>query len=571
MPRSSSIAAARPCPRPLTGLILGVASLSLWAAQSVAADGHPVIQQLQDQRLQREQLEQRQRLRTLQRADDAPPAAEQQAAPVDSGFCWPLSGVRLAGNRQLSSAELTDALKPLIKPCMSPAQINRVLKGITRHYVQAGYLASRPYLANRPIAGGTLDIVIVEGFVESIELADADLPLSLNSAFPTLLGQPLRLTELEQGMDQLNRLKAFDLGADVLPGSTEGATRIVVVPRQINARWHLGSTYDNRGSEQTGRDRLGLSFSLDSPLQLNDFVQLSANSTLKRGSSYSRGYGLYYNIPYGAWTYALGFNQLHYQAQIPGRRLHTSGQSDYYSLGLERSLWRNQRGLLSTSLRLEHKRLDNRLADQRLQLQSPTLTNLELGLNLLWLEGGLWSAYLGMSQGLEWLGADPKPTRNNLPQPQFRKYRASLLHLSQGRDPGWPWRWQSELNLQYSPDALPAVEQQLLGDNSAVRGFRQLQISGASGAVWRNTLSQPLPLDLPKGLALRPHAGVDLGWSKFDHGRAPQRLAGVNLGLELSLPESRLKLDYQRALHASAVPRQDLEPGYWLLEWVLNI
>ncbi|TDF78440.1 ShlB/FhaC/HecB family hemolysin secretion/activation protein [Pseudomonas sp. H9] len=555
----------------MTCLALGFAGLLPWAAQSAKADSLPAVQQLQDQRLQREQLEQRQRLRTLQRSDHPSPASTETAANADSGPCWPLRGLRLAGNQQLSSAELADALRPLIIPCMGPSRINQVLKAITQHYVQAGYVASRPYLASRPVAGGTLDIVIVEGFVESVELAEPDLPLSMNSAFPTLLGQPLRLSELEQGLDQLNRLKAFDLGVDLLPGSTAGATRVVVIPRQISNRWHLGSVFDNRGSAQTGRDRLSLSFGLDSPLQLNDFLQVSANSTVKTGPRYSRGYGVYYNIPYGAWTYAVSFNQVHYQSRFRGRDLRSSGQSDFYSLGLERNLWRNQQGLLSSSLRLEHKRLDSYLNEQHLQVQSPTLTSVEAGLNALWLEAGLWSAYLGVSRGLGGFGADRDALFRHAPQPRFRKYRAQLLHLRQSRDPGWPWRWQSELNLQYSPDALPAVEQQLLSDNSGVRGFRELLISGASGAIWRNNLSQPLTLDLPHGLVLSPQLGVDLGWSKFDHGSAAQRLIGAHAGLELSLPDSRLTLDYQRALHASATPHQQLESGYWLLEWVLNI
>ncbi|MNJ06609.1 Hemolysin transporter protein ShlB precursor [compost metagenome] len=564
MPRSRRI--------PFRTFALVMAGALLWVDQSAAADGIPVMQHLREQRLQQEQLEQFQRLRTLLRTDDAPtqphtaPSIEQ--AP---GACWPLSGIRLAGNQQLSLADLAPALQPLIEPCMSPAQVNRLLKAITQRYVDAGYLTSRPYLNSRPQAGGTLDIVIVEGFVESIELSNPDLPLSLRSAFPSLLGQPLRLDELEQGMDQLNRLKAFDLVADLLPGSVEGATRVLITPRQLGNRWHLGSNIDNRGSKATGRQRLGLGVGLDSPLELNDFMQLSVNSTLKTGSSYSRGYGLYYSIPYGPWHYALSLNQLQYQAQLPGKRLYSSGQSAFFSLGLERNLWRNQQGLLSTSWRLEHKRLDNRLADYRLPLQSPTLTSLEAGLNLLWLDDGLWTAYLGLSQGLDWLGADRTQRLRNSPQPQFRKYRANLLHLRQGLDPDWPWRWQSELNLQYSPDSLPAVEQQQVTDHTAVRGFRQQVVAGASAAVWRNSLSQPLPLDLPHGLVLRPALGVDLGWGKYDHGSTSQRLAGAYAGLELSVPGSQLKLDYQRALHASGQRRQGLEPGFWLLEWILNI
>lgn len=573
MPTPLRRTAARLCLRLMTGLLLSIVGGLPGAAQAASADSPPAVQQLQDLRLQREQLEQRQRLRTLQRSDQPTPGAANAdvPAPADSGPCWPVHGVRLTGNQQLSAAELADTLRPLITPCISAARINQMLKAITQHYVQAGYVASRPYLASRPAAGGTLDIVIIEGFVESIELSGPDLPLSLNSAFPTLLGNPLRLSEVEQGLDQLNRLKAFDLGVDLLPGSSAGATRVVVVPRQVTRRWHLGSSFDNRGSQTTGRERLNLSFGLDSPLQLNDFLQLSTHTTLQTGPSYSRGHGLYYTIPYGAWTYALSFNQVHYQAALPGRDLRSNGRSDFCSLGLERSLWRNQQGLLSASLRLEHKRLINRLGDQRLHVQSPTLTSIEAGLNALWLEGGLWSGYLGISQGLDELGADRNALFRHAPQPRFRKYRASLLHLRQGRDPDWPWRWQSELNLQYSPDALPAVEQLLLSDSSGVRGFRQQVISAASGAIWRNTLSQPLALDLPRSLVLRPQLGVDMGWSKFDHGKAPQRALGAHVGVELSWTGSRLTLDYQRALYSSTTQRQKLETGYWLLEWVLNI
>lgn len=565
MPSSLSIVAARLVIRPSALFVM------LLMVHPASAHEHLGIQPLRDQRLQLEQLEQRQRLRKLQRSDELAEPASQAPAATEASPCWPLNGVRLAGNRQIGSAELAASVRPLMTPCMDVARINLILKTITEQYVQAGYLTSRPYLSQPPQAGATLDIEVVEGFVESIELADPDLPLSLHSAFPSLLGQPLRLSELEQGMDQLNRLRAFDLGADLLPGELQGGTRILITPRQINPRWRLGSSFDNRGSELTGRERVGASLTLDSPLQLNDYSQLSLTSTLGSGASYSRGYGLYYSIPYGPWTYALNLNQLQYQAQLPGRRERSSGQSGFYGLSLERNLWRNQHGLLSASLRLDQKRLDNRLAGQRLHVQSPTLTSLEAGLNLLWLDANLWSAYLGIAQGLDWFGADTAPLASNAPQPQFRKYRASALHLRQGRDPAWPWRWQSELNLQYSADALPAVEQLLLSDNSAVRGFRQQVAAGASGAAWRNTLSQPLALKLPAGLVIRPQLGLDLGWSKFDHGRAAQRLAGAHAGLELSLPDSLLKLDYQRALHASNTRRQDLEPGYWLLEWVLNI
>ncbi|MCY1455846.1 hemolysin secretion/activation protein ShlB/FhaC/HecB [compost metagenome] len=113
--------------------------------------------------------------------------------------------------------------------------------------------------------------------------------------------------------------------------------------------------------------------------------------------------------------------------------------------------------MLSASARLDRKQLINRSAGAVIVQQSPTLATVEAGLNLLWLENGLWNGYFGVAQGIDALGADRAPLGAQRLRPDFRKYRANLLHLRQGPAPN-PWRWQSKLALQYSRDLLPAVE-----------------------------------------------------------------------------------------------------------------
>ncbi|MHC6227070.1 ShlB/FhaC/HecB family hemolysin secretion/activation protein [Pseudomonas sp. X10] len=560
MPRSSLHRAS---------LRFAVLWLSLLIAPLATAND-PASQQLRDQQQQIQQLERQQRLQQWQRRAQPRESIDADAPPQQDQRCWPVSAVRLAGNRRLPGQKLEEALRPLIRPCMGVNDINQLLKAITERYVQAGYPTSRPFLAHSPQPGAPLDIQIVEGFVESVELADPELPLSLRGAFPELLGRPLYLPDLEQGLDQLNRLRAFDLGADLLPGQFEGGTRVVIQPRRVDPRWHLDSSYDNRGSPLTGRHRLGLGLGLDSPLGLNDYLRLSLTSTIAQAPGEARGLSIYYNIPYGPWTFGLNASRLSYRAPLPGGHLAGNGESTFHGLSLERTLWRNQQGLLSATARLDRKQLVNRQAGQVTRLQSPTLTTLEMGLNLLWLENGLWNAYLGLSQGVNGLGADRNALSQSSPQPHFRKYRANLLHLRQG-PVNRPWRWQSELNLQYSSDPLPSIEQLWLSDDTAVRGFRQHSVAGATGAVWRNTLSYPLPLPLPATVELRPHLGLDLGWARYTQASPGQRLAGAAAGLSLSFPGSRLRFDYQRALHASDKPHQDLETGFWVLEWALNI
>ncbi|MFF5864819.1 ShlB/FhaC/HecB family hemolysin secretion/activation protein [Pseudomonas sp. NPDC012596] len=535
--------------------------------QALAED--PASQQLRDQQQTLRQLEQQLRLQrwqqgpALERNDDLAPGV-----PSDS-HCWNVTGVGLAGNQRITAQALEAAVLAALKPCMGIDDINRLLKAITQRYVQAGYPTSRPYLRQPPQHDAPLDVVIIEGFVESVEFS-ADLPLSLHGAFPDLLGHPLYLPDLEQGLDQLNRLRAYELNAELLPGEMQGGTRVLVQSRQVASRWHLDSRFDNRGSALTGRHRLNLSLGVDSPLGLNDDLRVSLATTAIDAPGRSQGVTLYYSVPYGPWTFALNASQLSYDAPIPQYSQRSNGSSSFQGISAERLLWRNQRGMLSASARVDRKQLVNRAGKAVIAVQSHGLTTVEAGLNLLWLDDGLWSAHLGVAQGMGWFGADQPAQRADAPRPDFRKYRASVLHLRQG-PANWPWRWQSELALQYSSDVLPAVEQLLASDDSAVRGFRQRTYAGASAAVWRNTFSQALPMAWAAPVQVRPYLGVDLGGARVAQGKPGQRLAGAAAGVELSLPHGRFRLDYQRALYTNDLHRSGLEPGFWVLECALNI
>ncbi|WP_176514738.1 ShlB/FhaC/HecB family hemolysin secretion/activation protein [Pseudomonas faucium] len=538
-------------------------------ALPVALADDPASQQLRDQQQMQRQLEQQQRLQRWQRPSPTRPDSGPATTPSENNPCVTITGVRLAGNQRLSTQALAPSVADLVRPCMGVSDINHLLKAITQRYVQAGYPASRPYLRHTPQAGAPLDIVILEGFVESIELG-TDLPLSLQGAFPDLLGQPLYLPQLEQGLDQLNRLRAFELSADLLPGELQGGTRVLLQGQQLAPRWHLDSRLDNRGSALTGRHRMALGLGIDSPFGDNGDLRLTLASTVLDAPGRSQGITLYYNIPYGPWNFTLNASQLRYDAPIPEGRHHSSGNSSYQGVSAERLLWRNQHGMLSASARLDRKQLINRTNGAVVAVQSPTLSTVEAGLNFLWLEAGLWNGYLGVAQGTDWFGADRPSQYASAPRPDFRKYRANLLHLRQG-PAQWPWRWQSELAVQYSADDLPAVEQLLISDDSAVRGFRQHTYSGASAGVWRNTFSQPLPPAWTHPLQVRPYLGVDRGWVRLNRNLPAQRLTGMAAGIELSFPHNRLRLDYQRAVQASNRPRQSLEPGFWVLEWALSI
>ncbi|QXZ12329.1 ShlB/FhaC/HecB family hemolysin secretion/activation protein [Pseudomonas sp. AO-1] len=560
------------CPL-LSAFVLSVCASSIQAADPVAP-GQEVLRQQQQQQRDLQQLQLEQRKRQLERGAFGPapatPAIPQTVTPDER--CWPLSGTRIGGVTLLDSNKLNTRIKPLLAPCMGVGQINHLLATITAIYVEQGYIASRPYLLSAPAAGQSLDIMVDEGYIESIELADQSLPVSLGGAFPHMLGQPLNLRDLEQGLDQLNRLRSLDLTADIAPGSQPGASRIILRSRTAGpSRWALGLGMDNLGSASTGRDRNSVSLSVDSPLQLNDLLSLSASDTLNQGDRYSRNASLYYAIPYGYWTYSAFASHAEYRApfKLPSAILYSTGITDQLSLRADRVLWRDQSRQLSANLQLAHKDVDSYLENVRLGIQSPTLTVAEAGLNLFWLDRAVWNLDFTYSQGLRWLGADDDANHavNNLPKAQFRKYRAGLSQWRNGQFGAQAWQWQSQLNLQYSPDPLPAIEQLLGTDDSAVRGYRVSSASGASGAIWRNTLRLPLRSDWP--VQITPRVGLDNGWLKADHGAQSQRLSGASVGLNLGWKNLQVDVDYQRALNTPNGLQH--EPEIWLMRVGLQI
>nr|WP_315438497.1 ShlB/FhaC/HecB family hemolysin secretion/activation protein [uncultured Pseudomonas sp.] len=560
------------CPL-LSAFVLSVCASSIQAADSVAP-GQEVLRQQQQQQRDLQQLQMEQRKRQLERGAFGPapatPAIPQTVTPDER--CWPLSGTRIGGVTLLDSDKLNTRIKPLLAPCMGVGQINHLLATITAIYVEQGYIASRPYLLSAPAAGQSLDIMVDEGYIESIELADQSLPVSLGGAFPHMLGQPLNLRDLEQGLDQLNRLRSLDLTADIAPGSQPGASRIILRSRTSGqSRWALGLGMDNLGSASTGRDRNSVSLSFDSPLQLNDLLSLSASDTLNQGDRYSRNASLYYAIPYGYWTYSAFASHAEYRApfKLPSATLYSTGITDQLSLRADRVLWRDQSRQLSANLQLAHKDVDSYLENVRLGIQSPTLTVAEAGLNLFWLDRAVWNLDFTYSQGLRWLGADDDAHHavNNLPKAQFRKYRAGLSQWRNGQFGAQAWQWQSQLNLQYSPDPLPAIEQLLGTDDSAVRGYRVNSASAASGAIWRNTLRLPLRNDWP--LQITPRVALDNGWLKADHGAQSQRLSGASVGLNLGWKNLQVDVDYQRALNTPNGLQH--EPETWLMRVGLQI
>ncbi|MDC9590473.1 ShlB/FhaC/HecB family hemolysin secretion/activation protein [Xenorhabdus sp. XENO-10] len=482
---------------------------------------------LQDSSREIDQLiEERRHQGLINRADSVSP---QTVSPVleEAPSCLAVKGVYLQGITLLSLGDL-NTLSALSDNCITSNDINKLSAEITNLYIAKGYITARVQFIP-PNANGELGINVVEGFVEAIE--GSDRWINSQTLFPRLTKQPLNLNQLDQGLDQANRLQSNKTTLDILPGTVNGGS-IVKLYNRHSSPWRITTTTDNYGQKSTGKWITRLNASVDSPLGLSDFVSLSGSSTIdKPDTQYNRAYTLLYSLPYGAMTFS-GFNSYsqyasHPHLQIKSIKLH--GNSQQTGIRTDWVFHRNQSQISTLNTQFVYKNYNNYAADNRIDVSSQTLSVLELGINHLQLiPSGLISLNISIERGMPWFSAQAATASLNK---QFTKGKFSANLQQRFTLFDMPYRFNSQFYAQYSRSGLPGIEWLNVTDRNAVRGFSKNVSSADNGWYWRNTLSHSIPI--PKGsLALR--AGVDIGQVKSYLSQDDWKSnAGLSAGLTL--------------------------------------
>ncbi|WP_077999757.1 ShlB/FhaC/HecB family hemolysin secretion/activation protein [Edwardsiella tarda] len=481
-----------------------------------------------------------QRLTKQQRAVPSVAGADQLR---DIDTCLPISGVYLTGITLLSLHDLA-ALDALPTNCISSRDVNRLAKQITALYLDKGYITARVQFL-RPNARGELGLRVTEGYIERIE--GGDRGVNRRWLFPGLIGKPLRLSDLDQGLDQANRLRSNHVSMDILPGERVGGS-VIRLYNQRSRPWQVNTSLDNAGQQGTGEWVAHGNATLDSPSGLSDFASLSLSSTLARPAErYSRSYMLFYSLPYGALTFSGFASFSHYLMYQPllHTRIRLDGTSSQYGLRVDGVIQRSQRQINTLSAQLTAKRIRNYLQDDLLQVSSPTLSVVELGFNHLHvLPYGLATGNLSVERGVHVLGADRGRLRTGA-EAQYTKLKLAAS-LSQGFTLlGADYRFSSQWYGQYSRDPLPGIEWISLTDHSAIRGFKRGSLSADNGWYWQNTLLRPVTW---RALTLTPRLGVDVGRVRSSIGQQGwQSGVGAVAGVTLNVMSAQLDIEVGRA------------------------
>uniref|UniRef100_UPI003A96D13A ShlB/FhaC/HecB family hemolysin secretion/activation protein n=1 Tax=Pseudomonas sp. TaxID=306 RepID=UPI003A96D13A len=277
--------------------LLGVLGASAVYAQTPQSPGdRDLIRDRQERLLD----EQQKRLETLQQLPGKVEAPKPQAADPNAQ-CFDIKHIDLQGAEHLSAAQRTQLLAPYIDQCLGVTQLNDLLKVITTHYLNRGYVTTRAYLPQQDLSSGTLQVIVVEGKLEGLDSSGVASEPELGMTFPGESGEILDLRELEQLVDQLNRLPSRQAELELVPGEAVGGSRVLIKGTKVKP-WRVSANRHNDGDKSTGEQQVGLGFDWDSPLGLADQLSLRASNDIVSDQwRHSDNQSLYYSIPYGWW------------------------------------------------------------------------------------------------------------------------------------------------------------------------------------------------------------------------------------------------------------------------------
>ena len=172
------------------------------------------------------------------------------------------------------------------------------------------------------------------------------------AAFPNMNGKILNLRDLEQGLDQINRLARYNAQIKILPGSEQGFS--IVDIQTVDGRfWGAGIGFNNGGQDSTGETQLSLNVSAENVFWLLDRWSLNASKSSEFANDFdSENMNFALSIPFGYWNldYRTSYSTYLTHFENYGFIYDSNGKTNNHNVDLKWLFKRNSIGKSSLKL-----------------------------------------------------------------------------------------------------------------------------------------------------------------------------------------------------------------------------
>lgn len=478
-------------------IISAVSSLSVpFSALAAEPDDQFIIQQ-QRQRAIEQQL--------------TPPVPDVRLSEPSSGYgridfptetpCFAIQRVEISGKDALPRwLPLQHIASQAEGRCLGGKGINLLMSTLQNRIVDHGWITTRVLAPSQDLKSGTLKLALVPGNIRHVKLTDdSDDYIQLYSAFPAHEGKLLDLRDIEQGLENLQRLPTVEANMEIVPGEKPGESDVVITRKQ-SKMWRLGLSLDDSGTETTGRYQGGATLSLDNPFSLSDLLYVSASHDLdNKGGKGSKNYTGHYSVPFGYWMLGITGSDYDYHQTVAGDNAdyRYSGKSKNLNVQLSRVLHRSGSQKTSFTYEVMGRETRSYIDDTEVGVQRRQTAAWRAGLqHRHYIGQATLDAGISYQRGTRWFGAQPAPEEYVGEATALSK----IIQLSAGLDLPFElgsqhFRYNVQYQRQSSNTPLTPQEQFAIGNRWTVRGFDgERTLSASHGWYVRNDIAWRTPV-----------------------------------------------------------------------------
>jgi hemolysin activation/secretion protein len=480
-----------------------------------------------------------------------------QPSPSPTTQTVQVKKINVTGSTIFTPEQLNRIVQPYEGQTLTLEQLREAADKITQLYLDQGYITSRAILREQVVSDGVVEIVVLEGSLEEIQVEGTRRvkPSYIRSRVQLGAGKPLNTGKLE---DQLRLLRADPLFENV-EASLRAGTRVgqsILIVRVTEANPFEGSVgIDNYSPPSVGSERLGLNLLYRNLTGYGDDISASYYHTTTSGAdTFDFSYRLPLNPMNGTLQLRAAPNR-NKITQEPLNVLDIRGQSELYEISFRQPLIRSPREEFALSLGFTYQDGQTFLFGSPAPFGIGPEANgvsstrvIKFGQDYLRRDvKGAWSLRSLFSIGIGTLGATINP--DPIPDGRFVSWlgqvqRVQILNENNFLIVG--------ADIQLTPDSLLPSQQFVIGGGQSLRGYRQNVRSGDNGV--RFSLEDRITLQRNEAGAatfqLAPFFDSGIVWNKSDNPNnqflpSQRFLAGIGMGLIWEAqPGLTLRLDY---------------------------
>ncbi|MGF6907243.1 ShlB/FhaC/HecB family hemolysin secretion/activation protein [Fusobacterium sp. PH5-44] len=469
-----------------------------------------------------------------------------------------IRNIIIKGNEILNYSEVEKLKRKYIGKYGGKNTLN-CLKELENLYLDKGYVTTRVKIdmENSDLVNGRIVFVILHGHIEEITINGVNTNWrdkgKIWATLPIARGDIINISDLDQAMDNLNSIKSNKAIINVNPGREIGMSRIDII-NEKSTRISGGFGYNNYGQKYTGEYKGRFFLTFEDILGLNDsFTGIYQRKLWKRKNGRNNeSFFFKYRVPIGYWELFINRDQSEYNTRVKAysSSFDFSGDSLNHSIGLQRVIYRDEKGKYTLGGIITTKKTRNYIENIKLESSSRQLTVLNLNFNIQRrLLDGFFYGDINYYHGLTILGADKKLHDDYSPEVEFDKYTVDLnFHkpfaiMSKSR-----FMYRLSVFAQYTNDILYPSEKLTIGDDVTVRGFKDNSIMGDKGFYVRNEISYKFD-------HIEPFVGIDFGrvknkYKETNYREKSSEISGIAIGIRGTYKNVELSCTFSKAMSA---------------------